>query len=71
MGLNFIIGCHKCSEQLWMWRGEESDGIHSFFRRHESCYRSDPRNLAFADDQVTEPAWSETYVDIGAKEQVT
>ena len=34
MGINFVIGCHRCREYVWMLRGDESQTLHAFWRKH-------------------------------------
>ena len=41
MGINFAAVCHPCKKMRWMFRGKESEGIHSFFREHKEHLVSD------------------------------
>jgi hypothetical protein len=64
MGINFVIGCHRCEQRAWMYRGEESEPLHRFFRLHEGCARLDPQNVVVADDQLQEADWQHDYLDV-------
>jgi hypothetical protein len=67
MGINFVIGCRRCEQRVWMYRGEESRPMHRFFRAHEGCARLNPRNILFGDDQLMENEWQHDYEDVGSE----
>ena len=57
MGRNFESCCHRCEERMFHFRGEESEGMHQFYRRHYECMKIDPNNVQTLDDQMQEKDW--------------
>lgn len=65
MGLNFVIGCHRCRERVWMFRGDEARPLHSFYRAHWDHSRF----VELTDDQ-SDNAWADEYLDVGHRHGV-
>lgn len=57
MGRNFVSVCHRCKCFTTHDRGEESNGLHSFYKQHEACMRVQPGYLETLDDQLQERPW--------------
>jgi hypothetical protein len=60
VGLNFVLGCHKCRQRVWMFRGEEVQPMHNFWRAHWKH----EQHLELSQDQ-TDANWVYDYEDVG------
>jgi hypothetical protein len=61
MGTNFVMGCEKCQEKVYLYRGEESKPMHAFFREHAKCFLFSRNAFLFGDDQILEDDWMTDY----------
>ena len=67
MGMNVQSACHKCKEKVFHFRGNESDTIMPFYRKHRSCMDELASNVVTLEDQYQYEDWMDDdseYVEI-------
>ena len=64
MGLNFYIGCHRCKEKIYLYRGRETGPMQDFWDKHRHCGSRADSVFATMPDSV-ECKWTEDEKDGG------
>lgn len=62
MGLNLVIGCHRCRQRVWMFRGKEIPPITDFYRAHWQH----SEQIELTDDQSLRD-WQHEYEDVSRR----
>jgi hypothetical protein len=57
MGLNFWAVCHSCKKKQFFHRGEESEGMHNFWKWHRGCIIEDKNSCLIQGDEEGEQDW--------------
>lgn len=73
MGLNFHVRCKTHKVVASIYRGEESEVLHRFYKAHEECRKADPNAVEVQADEASEQPWMsvpppEGYTDLGVLE---
>lgn len=61
VGLNLVIGCHRCAVKVWFYRGQIS-GMEGFYRDHWQHERL----IELSNDQADRD-WLDAYRDVGER----